>query len=600
MRLLSKFTTALVCLLAMGFGPASSTTVSAGYTHSCSVSDARQVNCWGAPFSQLPAPPFAQDVRAGRDFSCALFANGYVTCWGNNDFNQLGSPKPDARGVMVVSSLNEASQISAGARHACAVTASSVAVVCWGDASQGQQGEAISSTVAQATRVPGFKGWFTRVAAGSSSTCAVEGGRVWCVGSGSMLAGALADPRTPRQVPGISDALDVSIFEGHACVLRREGKVSCWGNNPNGELGVPAGAAVTRPVDVVGLKGPAKVVTVGMGFSCALLEDRSVQCWGTHANGQLGVGASLVGASSTPTRVLGISDAVALSAGASHACAALEGGYINCWGGPKDTYHGLCQPWGAFYPNETYRAPTFSSTVCSESGSSTPYAVLGLGPLKDAGFVMDWAEKTLPQLFPGDWTGVPEKVESYYWRPYEGGRYLAVNGHGTPHLMYLGPDTGGQLRDLGPLTQWMREATKYAGLQSGLQFQSPVYVTQNCSFVAPIFVRRGVGSDLAKLIPTSVRVEWADGAFVELPIGETYGVLKLLTTEEWFSSLDVYQEGAPIPPGKLVESVYWGAARGCPKPGVFGSGEMVDVALFYILDGKKGQLRTRAKLIGVP
>ena len=45
-------------------------------------------------------------------------------------------------------------------------------------------------------------------------------------------------------------------------------------------------------------------------------------------------------------------------------------------------------------------------------------------------------------------------------RHYAHGRTLAVNGHGTPHLMYLGPETNGQLQDLGTLAPWAREARR--------------------------------------------------------------------------------------------------------------------------------------------
>lgn len=97
--------------------PSWAATVSAGFTHSCTVSDAKTVRCWGTLSSQELSPSIAQDVRAGRDFSCALLGYHYVSCWGNNDFNQLGSPVPDGRGAMVARRLENASQIAVGARH---------------------------------------------------------------------------------------------------------------------------------------------------------------------------------------------------------------------------------------------------------------------------------------------------------------------------------------------------------------------------------------------------------------------------------------------------------------------------------------------------
>lgn len=597
MNVFSRWASALACLVPMALAPAMATTVSAGYSHSCTVSDANTVQCWGTLAGKDLFALRATDVRAGRDFSCALLSSGSVSCWGANDVGQLGSPVRDAAGAMTVNGLVPGvSQVATGARHACAAGGDGL-VYCWGDGSQGQIGASVAATAGRATLVQGFKGWFTRVAAGTASTCAVEHkGEVWCVGAGSMLSGAQADPRTPIKVPGISDAIDISITDGHACVLRWQGKVSCWGGNANGELGVPAGAATATPVEVVGLGSAAKVVTVGQGFSCALLADSTVRCWGSNRKGQLGIGAGPLAALPAAGRVLGITHAIALSAGPNHVCAVLDGGYINCWGAGEGTGNGLCQPWGAYYPGETYQAPMFSSQVCANAGSSTPYAVVGMSPIQDAALVMDWAEKTLPQTFPPIPRDLPERVESLYVRAYADGRYLAVNGHGNPRLAYLGPETGGQVQDLGLLTQWVREALKDLSTQSPMQLQSFPYTTSQC-FVAPVYVRRGDAAELARLVPTSVRLEGDNGAFVELPFNTRYGVLPLLTTEAAWSSLDVHQDGQPVPAGKMVEPVYAGVTGGCPLDNnVIRSGDMVDVVLFYTLDGKKRQLRTRAKL----
>lgn len=67
----------------------------------------------------------------------------------------------------------------------------------------------------------------------------------------------------------------------------------------------------------------------GQGF-CALLQDRTVACWGANVSGQLGRGdeASVVESSSTPARVLGLEGIVELD----HMCGVGEDGAIWCWG----------------------------------------------------------------------------------------------------------------------------------------------------------------------------------------------------------------------------------------------------------------------------
>ncbi len=452
--------------------PALATTISAGYEHSCSVSDAGVPTCWGSvPLGHTRNVGVA-DIQAGASFSCALHKDSTVTCWGDqNAFGQLGaSPGGSNLGNTLGYRDGEdwkvlkAVQLATGARHACALTLGGD-VYCWGDADQGQLGvlEPARTMTYEPVKVQGLSN-VSRIAAGNASTCAVlHSGSAWCLGTGSLLDGVQADPRIPRQVPGITDAKDVSILDGHACVLRTGGQVACWGRNLYGQLGVPSGVGTrTIPVEVAGLPGPAKAIATGYGFSCALLADGTIRCWGDYTKGALGIGYLPVGATQGSGQVLGITDAVAISAGLKHACAVLDGGYVQCWGAGNGLGHGLCSTFGAYYPGfMPYSYPSFNLAVCFGPGSSVPFAVLGLGPGQDAGVVMDWAERSLPEKFTRSYgTSAPERINDIYYRYYPDGTYLAINGHGTPHLMYMGPDTNGQLRDLGRLATWAREARK--------------------------------------------------------------------------------------------------------------------------------------------
>jgi hypothetical protein len=59
--------------------------------------------------------------------------------------------------------------------------------------------------------------------------------------------------------------------------------------------------------------------------SCAVLEDATVQCWGTNLLPYHG--------SSTPEPVPGLGPAVAVASGVHHNCALLVSGGVACWGG---------------------------------------------------------------------------------------------------------------------------------------------------------------------------------------------------------------------------------------------------------------------------
>lgn len=462
-------------LLAMAFTAVAqaATTISAGYRTSCTVSDAGTPSCWGQVPLAPKAPVDMVDIKTSIGFSCALLKDASVTCWGalNDSYQQAyvspwlqsGAPLVAHSGAQSYQSLR-ATQIAVGARHGCALGRDG-AVYCWGDAGQGQMGsiEPATAMAVYAVKLAGLTE-VTRIAAGNGATCAVHrSGSVSCLGAGRLLGGAGDDPRTPLQVPGITDAVDVSIFDGHACVLRSGGQVACWGRNASGQLGVPASlGTATTPVDVPGLGGPAKAIAAGYGFTCALLADGTVRCWGDNAYVQSGRNNSSPSSPPAAGPVIGITDAIAISAGSAHACAVLDGGYVNCWGLGEGVQHGLCRGGEAYYPGiGVLPHPQFNSGACfSGTGSGSPYAMPGLGPAKDAVAVMDWAEQSMPQTFPSPGPGryVPGWINSYYERIYPGGHYLAVNGHGTPHLMYLGPDSGGRLLDLGPLVRWARLA----------------------------------------------------------------------------------------------------------------------------------------------
>jgi alpha-tubulin suppressor-like RCC1 family protein len=93
-------------------------------------------------------------------------------------------------------------------------------------------------------------------------------------------------------------------------------------------LGVATPTADAAPVPPT----PAKVAS-GRDFSCALMSDATVRCWGSNSAGALGNGAGGPGAvSGTPVTVVGLTGVQSLSAGSNHACAITAGGKLYCWG----------------------------------------------------------------------------------------------------------------------------------------------------------------------------------------------------------------------------------------------------------------------------
>ena len=82
---------------------------------------------------------------------------------------------------------------------------------------------------------------------------------------------------------------------------------------------------------------PYTQISAGEYHTCALLDSGGVHCWGDNFRGQLGNGMSGSGQEQPePQRVLGISSAAHIAAGASHNCAALRDGRVR--GAALDVY----------------------------------------------------------------------------------------------------------------------------------------------------------------------------------------------------------------------------------------------------------------------
>jgi alpha-tubulin suppressor-like RCC1 family protein/sugar lactone lactonase YvrE len=204
--------------------------------------------------------------------------------------------------------------------------------------------------------------------------------------TGSFTAGP------PRVVSPVS-ALEAG--DGYTCALLVNGTVQCWGGF--------AGLSPPSPVPVT-IPGLSEVVSLGAGTSqaCAVLADGSVKCWGI---GFLGDGVTT--SSTTPVTVSGISTATAVVVGASntHACVLLGDGSVRCWGA------------GGLLGDGTFDA---SPTPVPVSGITTAVAITAEGGTHTCALLADrtlrcWGGDPLGQLgdggpLPGEQSAVPVMV----------------------------------------------------------------------------------------------------------------------------------------------------------------------------------------------
>lgn len=165
--------------------------------------------------------------------------------------------------------------------------------------------------------------------------CAIDDtGQVYCSGSnihgGLGIGTSVGLATTYAVVPGLSDAVGIAASEEAVCAVHRDTTVSCWGFNGKKQAGQGDSTDdVLSPQKVAGLTGVVQI-SGQSAFFCALLQDKTIRCWGAGSYGVLGDGGS--DDKGVPVQSQGIAGAKKVSAGDTHTCALLEDSTIRCWG----------------------------------------------------------------------------------------------------------------------------------------------------------------------------------------------------------------------------------------------------------------------------
>ncbi|MEO8703215.1 MAG: trypsin-like serine protease [Kofleriaceae bacterium] len=311
--------------------------LSAGAHHTCAVTKTDELRCWGsnskgqlgnpaltvgASYSGAQVVQFANgtpltDVRwvaAGSAHTCAVTHAGRVYCWGDNTFGQLGNDdtaastqptlvghldepvKTPARTIggplRVFVPLEGVAQLDAGDRHTCAVTTAGVAH-CWGYNAWGQLGNNTTTTsrIPVALRLADV----FRISAGYGHTCATYGSggdRAACWGMnalGQLGLGNQTNRLTPATVAvGLGISLEVSAGKYHTCFTGSD-RQKCAGDNGRGALGAPLLQMYTSLVEST-IEHDTLAPSAGDGFTCTVMDSGSIACSGSNSDGQLATG----------------------------------------------------------------------------------------------------------------------------------------------------------------------------------------------------------------------------------------------------------------------------------------------------------------------
>jgi alpha-tubulin suppressor-like RCC1 family protein len=292
--------------------------VAAGAAHSCAITEAGAVVCWGQntrgqvaadladEVVAIPHPVIAQAARqldAGAQHTCALLARG-VFCWGSGQYGQVGREVADrAFPPALVPGTERAVAVATGTRHSCALMDDGT-VLCWGELIDEATNE--PTPTAEATPVPGLTG-ATLIAAGGGQSCAARPSEVVCWGnnaSGQLGDGTTESSALPKRVLELAGALHLAAgggevdgqLVGHTCAVDRDFNVLCWGRNDEGQLGNGTTESSSRPVIVLArvdrddeeFLNDVGEIDLGAAHSCARDNDGPIACWGDDREGQLG------------------------------------------------------------------------------------------------------------------------------------------------------------------------------------------------------------------------------------------------------------------------------------------------------------------------
>lgn len=340
--------------------------VAIGEHHSCGLAESGQAYCWGDGSSgQLGRGDTSSDrfaaavatgaiyasIVAGGRHTCALTAEGVAHCWGANDDGQVGiaatervlEPRPVDTGLRFTA-------LSAGWAHTCGISEDGSAY-CWGRGVDGQLGTGTAPLAADAPAAVASAIEFQAISAGGRHSCGIAGsGEAYCWGANDVAQLGIGTDGVPELVP-VRVATghrfnDIAAGFGHTCAVSTTGIALCWGENRHGELG---NSTIGQP-DQPGAHAPARVtsfgaevyvsISAGRFYSCGLLSQGQVMCWGLNSSGQLGNAGTgehtvrqLVHVEPGRTFRWDAGQFTGVDAGGStHACGVTIDGTALCWG----------------------------------------------------------------------------------------------------------------------------------------------------------------------------------------------------------------------------------------------------------------------------
>ncbi|WP_374073573.1 RCC1 domain-containing protein [Bdellovibrio bacteriovorus] len=345
--------------------------VSVGYSHVCGLSSDGRIFCFGSASSgqlgdgtttaratpmwidesSLPNGTSFKQVSVSENHSCALSFAGEIFCWGANNSGQLGDGTtgkrlvPTAVDRSLVPSSEVFSKVVAGRYLTCGLSSAGNAY-CFGNngdytVGNGASQNALSPTQVDASLLPaGSK--FKNIFMSQYRTCAeTTNNQVACWGWENNYLSFFreTDPLKPFEIsaPPLSSGSWKSFVAkyNYACGTSSDDTAYCWGEGTR-VLGTGNSIETTPgPVDTSLMTGAKKFSQLAVSFSavCGVATDGILYCWG--GSSALGLGAVTVADVPTPVLTSDMTGATTfsqVSVGGRHACGVATDGKGYCWG----------------------------------------------------------------------------------------------------------------------------------------------------------------------------------------------------------------------------------------------------------------------------
>jgi hypothetical protein len=211
--------------------------IAGGGSHYCVITSTSKMLCWGSTDFYESGPAFGPEncpagnsvtcspqpiqvtlpggavpaeVAVGDYHSCALSSAGNVYCWGQNSNGQLGTSSGNqlcylehdagdncAKSPLLVSTISNIKHIYAGGETTCALDVQNHAW-CWGLNAEGQVGNAGNyiepKPVELLDHITEIAYTFDELAVGRFATCGRDGADVYCWGGGVVTSGQQTTP----------------------------------------------------------------------------------------------------------------------------------------------------------------------------------------------------------------------------------------------------------------------------------------------------------------------------------------------------------------------------------------------------------------------